>query len=196
MRTQKKTGLRQSGRFATLQDVVGRLNEAPTLPGALGVAWTAAGEILGLLVPDPSREQAPARFPSILGGLQPWRIRRHGVLPGLAVRKFNALARTAPVHLALVTKRVNGAIQIEISLQADDVMARVLRQLWQTVFQEDRLDRLKRCDRCARWFVDEGDNRRARFCGPECEQRWWTRPRRRLVREGRARKRRPVRQRD
>jgi hypothetical protein len=186
----------QSGSpYADLLDLVGWLNSAATSPGKLGAAWKAAEEILSLLVPTPSRDQVPSESPTLLGGLHPWRIRRHGILPRLAVRKFNALAREAPVRLTLIGERTRTGMRIDAALSADDMLPIVLRQVWQALFLEKQLDRLKRCDRCARWFVDQGANRRARFCGAGCEQRWWTRARRRLVKEGRSRRRRPIRRR-
>jgi hypothetical protein len=187
-RKKKTAGAVGSGRpDLSLQELAGWLNDAPTLSGKLGVAWRAAADILAPLVPAPSRDRGPVQFPTLLDSThEPWRIRRHDVFPALAVRKFNALAREAPVRLALVAERAKGGGgRIAATIRADDLLPIVLRQLWETVFLERQLDRLKRCDRCARWFVDRGDNRRARFCGRECEQRWWTRPRRRLVKEGR-----------
>ncbi len=187
MSSKKKKELPQSGhRYGKLQEIVGWLNDAPTTPGEIGKAWKAVEAVMCQFLPEPSRDQQPRLPPTLLGQFQPWRFRRAVVSLAAAARAFNDLARDAPVRLVLVPERAtNGSVRVTPALRADDLLPIVLRQVWQAVFLEQQLDRLKRCDRCARWFVDRGDNRRARFCGSECEQRWWTRPRRRWLSERR-----------
>lgn len=48
-------------------------------------------------------------------------------------------------------------------------------------------DRLRRCEKCRRWFVDETRNKSQRRCSVKCTRAWWNRGRRRdsLVHAGR-----------
>jgi hypothetical protein len=53
----------------------------------------------------------------------------------------------------------------------------VVQLLWD-FFRHPARDRLKRCPRCHRWFVDYTKNKAAKRCSGSCTSKWWDRPHR------------------
>jgi len=88
-------------------------------------------------------------------------------------RRFNRLAARNPV---IVRMSKDGTMQLVDSRQTSPVVG-----LLAFFFTAQGSDRLRRCEQCARWFVDRGRNKAARRCSERCTWAWWSRSRRRAA---------------
>lgn len=181
--------VRSNDRLAALEEIAFHLNLGPAVPGPHGIAWQRAADVMGMLVFTPATGRdggtlltKPPSFP----------LRRSATLDGLARRTFNRLARRVPVYLELgrVGASAGQARAFRPRLKAHSADGEMLIALWESAFSAGAIRRLKRCDLCARWFVDRADNTAGRWCGRRCKDRWWTRGRRRAEVVGRRRRRR------
>ncbi len=128
-------------------------------------------------------------------------------LPQTVVARFNDFARTVPAislvgHRAL-NPRVVGPLPWVTDEPAVVVPDRAMSgpigravtiyRIWATerghlvklleeFFLAPERDRLKRCPRCQRWFVDRTRNKSMKRCRATCTWRWWNRARRRGAR--------------
>jgi hypothetical protein len=105
-----------------------------------------------------------------------------------AAELFNALADEAPVYyMADATGEVRAKDEdfLVIGVKADahddalpwmHIRTKTLEGMWAAWLMEfivnRQRDRLRRCQQCRRWFVDETRNKSARRCSRECTITW------------------------
>ena len=171
-----------SGQWAALCVVAEALNglESGALNGPRREAWQRVrDEILQHL--------APALFPR--PSARPTLLTRGWTTPDLrwAAGAFNRLSRASGLRLAL-GKGAHATAQ-----WGNDALGEPLWMLWRYGFDRGGWERLKRCERCRRWFVDTMKNKMGRWCSRSCYDKIWNRPGRREFRRQRLRARRPRR---
>jgi len=99
--------------------------------------------------------------------------------PLFAINHFNDLAKKNPVTLQVsVGKTKSGQLIPLPTHKGDTSTATMLILLWECYFQGNEYERLKRCLRCKKWFVDETRNKSQKYCTHHCGDLWWDRPRR------------------
>ncbi len=178
------------GPLGALRQLVGYLNRPPDSPG-LREAWVEAAAILTDLLPGPGVDPAPGRTLLTGGGpmalklgLKPGmdRARRASRFVGLAVKRFNRLAAAGEVALHFDARRARPGGLVTLVQRVTPLSPRgdMLIMLWQALSGRE-WDRLRRCDQCQTWFLDESDSQTRRFCQRKCSARWWTRGRRRAA---------------
>lgn len=142
-------------------------------------------------------------------------------LPETVVVRFNDFARTVPAISLIGHRALNPPIEGPLPWMTDVPAVVVpdramsgpigravtiyrvwasergpLVKLLEEFFLAPERDRLKRCTRCQRWFVDRTRNKSMQRCGAACTWRWWNRARRRGARhkqykdQGKSRRRR------
>ncbi len=113
-------------------------------------------------------------------------------LPSGVVQRFNALAREVPVNLYIWESKWRGGIRtypwIEPTMDREP-RGFILQILWAVLTQSRARDRLKRCPRCQRWFVDRTKNKGKARCSESCTWRYWDRARRKEARHNQYRRR-------
>jgi len=125
-------------------------------------------------------------------------------LPETVVARFNDFARTVPAISLVGHRALNPRVDGPLPWVTDDPAVVVpdramsgpigravtIYRIWATerghlvklleeFFLAPERDRLKRCTRCQRWFVDRTRNESMKRCGATCTWRWWNRERRR-----------------
>ena len=100
--------------------------------------------------------------------------------PLFAINHFNDLAKKNPVTLQVnVSKTKSGQLIINPTHKGDTLTATMLALLWEYYFQNKGYDRLKRCPKCKKWFVDETRNKSQIYCSHHCGNLYWNRAQRR-----------------
>lgn len=171
----------EAGRLALLVD---HLNRIQAMHGEQREIWEEVEKIAGYMLPaadmsNPSGTTKPTLLVS--GELTPWSVRKVVRFTGLALRRFRALAGRAPVLLDVSGRKgrwPDVAPILEPVVKPRDLRGLAALLLWEAF---PYVDRLRRCDQCARWFEDRSDSGNRRFCKRQCSTRWWTRGRRRLA---------------
>ncbi len=125
-------------------------------------------------------------------------------VPRTAIERFNTLAFRTPgifyidseagggeelllkvsprktfVQLPLWAIKVGGERWVNFGGMAFLTPAGPVLHLLADFFRHPARDRLKRCLRCRRWFVDRTKNKAAKRCSTSCTWKWWDRARRR-----------------
>jgi hypothetical protein len=106
--------------------------------------------------------------------------------PADVLAAYRALAAKYPVILALEeTAREAKFVDLQAAFEPEregDYRGTPVLLLWTGLPDARERRRLKRCQRCTRWFADESKNAERRFCSGGCRNRWWSRGRRREAR--------------
>jgi hypothetical protein len=100
-----------------------------------------------------------------------------GVVPRRSIKRFNELARGAPIVLELVW---GSKVTIPMTSHPGP-SSYALSILWHSL-QSPGIKRVKRCPRCKTWFLDRTRNRGALRCSIACTWAWWNRRRRKQAR--------------
>ena len=168
-------------RWGALRVIKDALNgiESGSLDGPRAEAWRRIRE-------DVLRHITPALFPPTASGTL---LGRGWTTPDVdwAAAAFNRLSKASGLRIGLARGGVPTAAW------GDDPLGEGLWLLWRYGFDQGGWERLKRCDRCRRWYVDTMKNKRGRWCTRSCYDKDWNRPARRLRRRQRLRARRPRR---
>jgi hypothetical protein len=106
--------------------------------------------------------------------------RQHKDPPTQAVAMFNELAADCSFQL-----QVNSKGDSVISSKGSP-LRKVVRWLWDIYFREHAWDRIKRCGKCEKWFVDVTKNRTTRFGSDYCKNRFYSRAERDRAKERKA----------
>jgi predicted RNA-binding Zn ribbon-like protein len=117
-----------------------------------------------------AREQAAAVVDTALGA-------RYPTIPPAAAAAFDALAAEQPIQFTVRHSNLRGPWVIQpdyrvpirlVGRSAQGVMA-----VWLAgYFANPQRDRLRRCEQCRRWYVDETRNKSSRRCSRACTIRW------------------------
>lgn len=119
-----------------------------------------------------------------------------------AVTGFNILSRGSALRVGAADPRGASPMRPELILgprpgphasaekRLAFALAHALATVWLYVLPARGWTRLKRCQQCRWWFVDQTKNRSGTYCGQRCRESFWNRPqrreaRRRRLREGR-----------
>jgi len=146
-----------------------------------GAAWGIAKEIITGAAGAP---QIPAgalvRFNELarenLVGLRAWRYLTEGEVRDARLRPAGPARSRLTVPLWSFGKASAPKLQskavLELDLEPLGQRGHVAGLLLTWYWMNPHRDRLKRCQRCERWFVDSSRNKSARRCTPECTVAW------------------------
>lgn len=130
--------------------------------------WLMAEEVVAVLCPhDPTRRQRVLTHEQFLHAVYLF----NAYFKKFAFARLRVEARQRPLrfHCRLNPEDETGVITFPRTIAF---------YLWESVFLQKGYERLKRCHKCEKWFIDRGKNKIARFCSPKCTNQWWKRPRR------------------
>lgn len=123
---------------------------------------------------------------------KPWDLNKRTPLPEVAVEVFNELAEKNPISLKLDVKKTEKTIEPSPGHYPTTEMQEALWFLWNFFFSERGWERLKRCPKCMKWFVDDTRNKRKIRCSRHCTWQWWSRDRRKQEGHGKGKRRKEV----
>lgn len=126
------------------------------------------------------REPFPKSVASVLMG-KPWNPNKRIPRSEVSILIFNAIAKQYPIPL----KIFKGEGEKEIYPDHQPIIREVhlaLWYLWRFFFRDRGWERLKRCPKCLRWFVDNTRNKKKLRCSSHCTWQWWSRDRRKETR--------------
>lgn len=115
---------------------------------------------------------------SIIKG-QSWNSNMRNPLPELSIAYFNNLAHQYPIPLFIFKDKGK---KIYPEHTPTEGMQLALWYLWRFFFHDRGWERLKRCPKCLRWFVDDTRNKQKLRCSPHCTWQWWSRDKRKKAR--------------
>ena len=95
-----------------------------------------------------------------------------------AIRLFNQLAAARRFRLVVTTLQQDGKVVAMPEIAgASDNTAHAIQMIWQWYFGSPHRARLKRCDQCGIFFVDNARPNNSQRCSKLCTWRWWNRER-------------------